>query len=55
MSLRIETEREVDGRWVAEILDLPGVMFYGDTRESAIADAGDPKSWGLPIIGSQPA
>ena len=36
MALRIETEREVDGRWVAEVVDLPGVMVYGEDRESAI-------------------
>ena len=39
MRLRIETEREVDGRWIAEVADLPGVMVYGSDRESAIAGA----------------
>lgn len=34
---RIETEEEVDGRWIAEIQDLPGVMTYGETREEAMA------------------
>ncbi len=33
----VETEREEDGRWIAEIPDLPGVMTYGRTREEAIA------------------
>ena len=33
--LRIEFEREDDGRWVAEIAALPGVMAYGATREEA--------------------
>jgi len=33
----IETEREEDGRWIAEIRDLPGVMSYGDSRDDAIA------------------
>ncbi|HEV2298818.1 MAG TPA: type II toxin-antitoxin system HicB family antitoxin [Candidatus Acidoferrales bacterium] len=33
---RIETEREVDGRWIAEVLDLPGVMAYGNTEKEAI-------------------
>jgi predicted RNase H-like HicB family nuclease len=37
MVLRIATEREVDGRWIAEVVDLPGVMVYGVDRESAIA------------------
>ena len=35
--LTIETEREVDGRWIAEVPELPGVMVYGSTRERAIA------------------
>ena len=35
--LRIEFEREEDGRWLAEIPSLPGVMAYGDDKESARA------------------
>jgi len=35
--MRIEIDREDDGRWIAEIPDLPGVMSYGDTREEAVA------------------
>lgn len=34
--LTIETEREVDGRWIAEVLELPGAMVYGSTRDEAI-------------------
>ena len=34
--MRIEIEREDDGRWIAEIPDLPGVMVYGKGREEAI-------------------
>ena len=37
--LTIETEREVDGRWIAEVPELPGVMVYGSTRDRAIARA----------------
>ncbi len=37
MQLTIETELEDDGRWIADIPDLPGVMVYGGTREEAIA------------------
>ena len=37
MKLRIETEREDDGRWIADIPDLPGVMVYGATKREAIA------------------
>jgi len=35
MSFRIEFGREEDGRWIAEIPDLPGVLAYGVTREDA--------------------
>ena len=35
--MRVETEREEDGRWIAEVLELPGVMVYGQTREEAIS------------------
>ena len=37
MNLLIEIDREEDGRWIGEVIDLPGVMAYGDTREQAIA------------------
>lgn len=37
--IRIETEQETDGRWLAEIPDLPGVMSYGDSRAEAVARA----------------
>jgi predicted RNase H-like HicB family nuclease len=33
----IEFDREDDGRWIAEIPELPGVMVYGDSREDALA------------------
>jgi len=35
--LQIEFEREDDGRWIAEIPILPGVLAYGATRDEAIA------------------
>lgn len=34
---RIELEQEEDGRWVAEVPDLPGVLTYGTTRGEALA------------------
>ena len=37
MNLTIELEREEDGRWIAEVTRLPGVMVYGETREEALA------------------
>ena len=33
----VETEQEDDGRWIAEILEIPGVLVYGDTQQQAIA------------------
>jgi predicted RNase H-like HicB family nuclease len=35
----IETEREEDGRWIAEIIDIPGVLAYGSTEDEAKANA----------------
>ena len=34
--MNIELEREDDGRWIAEIPALPGVMSYGESRAGAI-------------------
>ncbi len=39
MNFSIECEEEVDGRWIAEIPQLPGVMCYGQTAEEAMAKA----------------
>ena len=36
MNLAIELEQEDDGRWIAEIDALDGVLVYGETREEAI-------------------
>ena len=36
MLLHLEVEQETDGRWLAEVTDLPGVMAYGVTRPDAI-------------------
>lgn len=37
MNFIIETEKEDDGRWICEILSLPGTMAYGKTRNEAVA------------------
>ncbi len=39
MRLTIEVEQEEDGRWIAEVADLPGVLAYGQTRAEAIERA----------------
>jgi predicted RNase H-like HicB family nuclease len=36
---RVETEQEVDGRWIAEVPELPGVLTYGASREEAVRKA----------------
>ena len=36
----IETEQETEGRWVAEVLELPGVMAYGESVDKARAKVG---------------
>ncbi len=37
MNLHIETELEEDGRWIAEVPELPGALAYGASREGAVA------------------
>jgi len=39
MKLTIESEKEEDGRWLAEVLELPGVMVYGQTKQEGLAKA----------------
>ena len=36
---KIETEQEVDGRWIAEVPELPGVLAYGQSRDEAVRKA----------------
>ncbi len=37
MKLRVELERETDGRWIGEVPSLPGVLAYDKTRKQALA------------------
>ncbi len=39
MHFTIEHEKEVDGRWLAEVPELPGVLAYGTTADEAMAKA----------------
>jgi len=39
VKFEIECEREDDGRWLAEVPQLPGVMAYGSSRDEAMARA----------------
>ncbi len=35
LKLRVDFEREAPGRWIADVIDLPGVMGYGTTKADA--------------------
>jgi predicted RNase H-like HicB family nuclease len=37
ITFKVETEQENDGRWLAEVLELPGVLAYGDTQQAALS------------------
>jgi predicted RNase H-like HicB family nuclease len=37
MKFTVEIQREVDGRWIAEVLEIPGALAYGMTRAQAVA------------------
>ena len=39
MTFTVEYEREDDGRWLAEVVEMPGVLAYGETSDVAIAKA----------------
>lgn len=39
MNLHVETEQESDGRWIAEVPEIPGAMSYGPTQNEAMARA----------------
>jgi len=37
VAFRIELEQETDGRWIAEVIELPGVLAYGTSQDEAVA------------------
>ncbi len=37
MTFTVEVEQETDGRWIAEVPQIPGAMSYGASREEAVA------------------
>lgn len=39
LNLTVEIESEEDGRWLAEVIELPGAMAYGDSPARAVASA----------------
>jgi predicted RNase H-like HicB family nuclease len=50
MQLTIEYEQEEDGRWLAEVLELPGALTYGQSPEEAVNKA---KALALRVIAEQ--
>jgi predicted RNase H-like HicB family nuclease len=39
MNFTLECEQEDDGRWLAEVVELPGALAYGGTQDEAMAKA----------------
>jgi predicted RNase H-like HicB family nuclease len=39
MNFTLECEQEIDGRWIAEVPELPGVLAYGSSSADAMAKA----------------
>ncbi len=39
MIFTIEYDQELDGRWIAEVLEIPGVLVYGASQGEALAKA----------------
>ena len=37
ITFKVEVEKEEDGRWLAEVLELPGVLAYGHSQEAAVS------------------
>ena len=37
ITFKVEIEREEDGRWLAEVVELPGALAYGDTQQVAVS------------------
>ena len=43
IAFKVETEQEDDGRWLAEVVELPGVLAYGETQEAALSKVQAPE------------
>jgi predicted RNase H-like HicB family nuclease len=50
VTFTVETEQETDGRWIAEIAQIPGALAYGATRDEAIARV---EALGLRVLAEQ--
>lgn len=47
----VEVEQEDDGRWIADVTDMPGAMAFGATRQEAISRA---EALALRVIAERP-
>ena len=43
ITFKVETERENDGRWLAEVLELPSVLAYGESQDVALPKGQGPE------------
>jgi len=50
LRLTIEIDREDDGRWIAEVPEIPGVIVYGDSEQAAMNAA---QGLALNVIGER--
>jgi predicted RNase H-like HicB family nuclease len=50
LHLTVEIDREDDGRWIAEVPEIPGVIVYGDSEQAAVNAA---KGLALNVIGDR--
>ena len=50
MKFTLDVEQETDGRWIAEVPELPGTLVYGATQKEAIAKA---KALALRVVADQ--
>jgi predicted RNase H-like HicB family nuclease len=50
VTFTVETEQETDGRWIAEIPQIPGALAYGTTRNEAITRV---EALGLRVLAEQ--
>ncbi len=48
----IDLEQEIDGRWIADVEELPGVMCYGDSKQNAFSKA---EAFALRVVADRPA
>ena len=50
ITFKVEVEQEEDGRWLAEVLELPGVLVYGQSQDAAVSKV---QALALRVIGER--